>query len=86
MGADGDFGEGTHNIVMQFQASRGITPVDGAAGPETRSAMDMARGLAPPPLWVSHVAVSSGEWIGPVEPPPPPPVTARIGFTVGIPI
>lgn len=85
-GADGDFGEGTHNIIMQFQEARGITPVDGAAGPETRAAMDMARGLTPPPLWVSHVAVSDGAWIGPAELPPPPPVTARMGFTVGIPI
>lgn len=69
-GADGDFGQSTHNAVMEFQTDQGITPVDGAAGPETRAAMDMAGGLVPPPLWVSHLAVvDTADWIGPAEEP-----------------
>ncbi|MFE7462432.1 peptidoglycan-binding domain-containing protein [Nocardiopsis terrae] len=84
--ADGDFGEGTHNVVMQFQTDYGLSPVDGAAGPETRAAIDLARGLDPAPLWVSHLAVSDGEWIGPTEPDVEPPEVARWGFTVGMPI
>lgn len=71
-GADGDFGNATHNAVMAFQTSYGLTPVDGVPGPETRAAMDMALGLAPPPLWVSHLAISDGPWVGPADPPPEP--------------
>jgi peptidoglycan hydrolase-like protein with peptidoglycan-binding domain len=67
-GADGDFGSATRNAVMSFQTTRGLTPVDGEAGPETRAAMDLALGRIPPPLWVSHLAVGQGQWIGPAEP------------------
>lgn len=71
-GADGDFGNATHTAIQSFQSSRGLTPVDGVPGPETRAAMDMALGQAPPPLWLSHLAVADGEWIGPAELPPEP--------------
>lgn len=71
-GADGDFGELTHTRVMDFQTDYGLSPVDGAAGPETRAAMDLALGRIPSPLWISHLAVSDGDWIGPAEPPPEP--------------
>ncbi|MEE2040163.1 peptidoglycan-binding domain-containing protein [Nocardiopsis sp. CT-R113] len=73
-GADGDFGDATHRAVVSFQTSRGVTPADGVPGPETRAAIDLALGRVPPPLWLSHVAVADGAWIGPAEPLPPPPV------------
>lgn len=73
-GADGDFGNATHNAIVSFQGSRGVTPADGVPGPETRAAVDLALGRVPPPLWVSHVAVADGLWIGPAEPLPPLPV------------
>ncbi|WP_158070374.1 hypothetical protein [Nocardiopsis sp. CNR-923] len=30
--------------------------------------MDLALGRIPDPLWVSHLAVADGQWIGPAEP------------------
>lgn len=71
-GADGDFGNATLSAVQAFQTARGLTPVDGIPGPETRAAMDLALGRVPPPTWISHLAVSDGPWIGPAEPPPEP--------------
>lgn len=70
--ADGDFGNLTLAAVESFQSSRGLSPVDGIPGPETRAAMDLALGHVPPPLYLSHLAVSDGEWIGPAAPPPAP--------------
>lgn len=67
-GADGDFGNATLSAIQAFQTSRGITPVDGVPGPETRAAIDLALGRTPPPLYLSHVAVGTGPWIGPAEP------------------
>lgn len=84
--ADGDFGQLTHQRVMDFQSDHGLSPVDGAAGPETRAAMDMALGRTPPPLWVSHLAVSDGPWVGPAEEPLAPVSRVRAGFSVGLPI
>lgn len=72
-GADGDYGGETTAAVQAFQADYGL-PVDGVAGPETWSAIDLAlrlhRGQGyPPSLWVSHVAVADD---GPLGPAPPP--------------
>lgn len=71
-GPDGDFGNMTSFAVQDFQAARGLTPVDGVPGPETRAAMDLALGLAITPTWLSHLAVSDGDWVGPADPPPEP--------------
>ncbi|WP_435112013.1 peptidoglycan-binding domain-containing protein [Nocardiopsis synnemataformans] len=71
-GADGDFGNATLSAVQSFQSTRGLSPVDGVPGPETRAAMDLALGRVPAPMWVSHLAVATGEWIGPAAPPPVP--------------
>ena len=67
-GADGDFGDATFSAVQAFQTTRGVSPADGVPGPETRAAMDLALGRTPPPLYLSHVAVGTGPWIGPAEP------------------
>ncbi|WP_017585473.1 peptidoglycan-binding domain-containing protein [Nocardiopsis ganjiahuensis] len=83
-GADGDFGSGTQSAVMNQQSALGLALVDGEAGPETRAAMDLALNRIPDPLWVSHVAVAEGEWIGPAEAPPEPAPMARL--RVGLPI
>ena len=83
-GPDGDFGDATFFAVEDFQDDVGMSG-SGSAGPETRAAMDVSLGLEPPPLWVSHVALSDGDWIGPAELPEEPPETVR-GFTVGMPI
>ena len=71
-GADGDYGGETVNAVMAFQADYGLSPVDGYAGPETRSAVELAinrltdSSYYPPPLWLGEVAISdTGTWIGP---------------------
>lgn len=85
-GANGDFDERMHLLVHDVQRDLGVTPVDGSAGPETRSAVDLALGRVPDPLWLSHLAVSDGGWIGPAEAPPEPPEVTRWGFTVGMPI
>ncbi|MFE9642352.1 peptidoglycan-binding protein [Nocardiopsis alba] len=71
-GADGDFGNATLSAVQSFQTARGLSPVDGIPGPETRAAMDLALGRVPPPTWISHLAIADGPWIGPAEPPPEP--------------
>lgn len=71
-GANGDFDERMHHLVHDVQRDLGVTPVDGSAGPETRSAVDFALGRVPAPMWVSHLAVADGEWIGPAELPPEP--------------
>lgn len=70
-GADGQYGDLTFNAVQSFQQTRGLTPADGIAGPETRAAMDLALGRIPPDLWVSHLAVGDGQWIGPAATPLP---------------
>lgn len=72
-GADGDYGGETVAAVQAFQADYGLL-VDGVAGPETWSAINLAlrlhRGQGyPPSLWVSHVAVADD---GPLGPAPPP--------------
>jgi len=67
-GADGDFGNATRSAIIAFQGARGLAPVDGEPGPETRAAMDLALGRIPPPLWLSHLAIADGQWIGPAEP------------------
>mgnify|MGYP001160551906 FL=1 len=71
-GADGIFGDATYYAVLAFQQDYGITPQDGEAGNETLAAIDIARGRTYPSLYVSHVAVSDGSWIGPADPPPRP--------------
>jgi hypothetical protein len=83
-GADGDFGNLTLAAVQDFQTLRGLSPVDGIPGPETRAAMDLALGRIPPDLWVSHLAVGNGQWIGPAATPLPDdidtPRRLRAGF------
>jgi hypothetical protein len=71
-GADGIFGDATYYAVVDFQETHDLSPVDGEAGSETRAAIDYARGLTFPNLFVSHVAVSDTAWVGPAEAPPPP--------------
>jgi hypothetical protein len=83
-GADGDFGNATYTAVVSFQQTRGLSPADGIPGPETRAAMDLARGIVPPPLRLARLAVSTGEWIGPAAPPPAP--TAPRRLRLGLPI
>lgn len=85
-GADGDFGNATLSAVQSVQTQYGLTPVDGIPGPETRAAMDLALGRIPPPLWVSHLAVAAGPWIGPAEPvlTDEPEATGRL--RIGLPI
>ncbi|WP_158562835.1 hypothetical protein [Marinitenerispora sediminis] len=46
--------------------------------------MDYELGRRFSPLYVSHVAVSDGRWIGPELEPPAPPTPARL--TLGMPI
>ncbi|WP_160051421.1 peptidoglycan-binding protein [Nocardiopsis sp. FR26] len=83
-GADGDFGPATQQAVMDCQSDYGATPVDGEAGPETRATIDLALDRTPEPLYLSHLAVSDGEWIGPAEAPPEPVQAARL--VLGMPI
>lgn len=69
-GADGQYGPGTAAAVLAFQTAFGVTPLDGEIGPETAAAMDLrvaeVQGTAlPPPLWLSHVAVSDSGPLGP---------------------
>ncbi len=85
-GADGSFGNATYEAVKSLQAARGISPVDGIPGPETRAAMDLASGKRPPSMWFSHLALSNGPWIGPVSAPPPEPESAASSFIFGFPI
>ena len=42
-GADGDFGQGTHNAVVKFQRDHGLS-ADGIVGPDTMRAIDGAIG------------------------------------------
>lgn len=80
-GADGDYGNATMAAVEEFQTDYGLTPVDGVAGPETRAAIDLALERAVPPVYLSHLAVSDGAWIGPAQAPPAPdPIRLRVGF------
>ncbi|MFC9085367.1 peptidoglycan-binding domain-containing protein [Nocardiopsis dassonvillei] len=69
-GADDDYGSVTTAAVNDVQQTYGLVPVDGIAGPETRAAIDLALGRVPDPMWVSHLAVADGQWIGPAEPEP----------------
>ncbi|WP_431888727.1 peptidoglycan-binding domain-containing protein [Nocardiopsis alba] len=70
-GADGDYGQEATNAVIAFQQDHGYAVVDGIAGPETLSGIDLALRLEargqgyPPSLYVSHAAVSSSGPLGP---------------------
>lgn len=47
-GADGDFGGNTKNAVMAFQRNKGLEPVDGEVGNDTRAALKLALGETKP--------------------------------------
>ena len=69
-GADGWYGQGTYDAVVAFQQDYAYAVVDGEAGPEVLAGVDLAlarhRGQAgPPPLYVSHLAVSDSGPLGP---------------------
>ncbi|MGW5877789.1 peptidoglycan-binding domain-containing protein [Nocardiopsis terrae] len=84
--ADGDFGNATYEALRSFQRARGLTPVDGIPGPETRAAIDLALGRVPSALWYSHLALSDGPWVGPAALPPEPPPPQVSYLTLGMPI
>lgn len=72
-GADGDYGGEATAAVLAFQQDHGYAVVDGYAGPETLSGITLALRLQngegyPPPLWVSHLAVSDSGPLGPADP------------------
>lgn len=83
-GADGDYGQVTHEATEEFQTDFGLVPVDGVAGPETRAAADLELRGAPPASWLSHLAVSDDDWVGAASEPPPEPAAARL--VLGMPI
>lgn len=72
-GADGDFGGETVTATQNFQTERGLT-VDGVAGPETQSALDLVVALDadpndyPIPLWIAGLTITdTGAAIGPLD-------------------
>lgn len=72
-GADGDYGSETTEWVENFQSAHDLF-VDGEIGPETGAAMDLAQQVAngtaqPPPLQISHLAVSDTSSVGPAATP-----------------
>lgn len=72
-GADGDYGSETTEWVENFQTEHSLF-VDGEIGPETGAAMDLAQQVAngtaqPPPMQVSHLAVSDTSSVGPAAAP-----------------
>ncbi|MEV2279174.1 peptidoglycan-binding domain-containing protein [Nocardiopsis sp. NPDC049922] len=80
--ADGVYGDQLYNAIMAFQTDHGLT-ADGAAGNETRAAIDVVRGGAYPPLYMSHLAFADGTWIGP-EPAPIPPLPEPNPYPISI--
>ena len=48
-GADGDFGSGTKQAVMQFQKEHNVQPVDGEVGPDTWKVINKALAEKEPP-------------------------------------
>lgn len=72
-GADGDFGAETVGATEDFQTERGLV-VDGVAGPETQSALDLVVALDsdpndyPIPFWVGGLTITdTGAAIGPLD-------------------
>lgn len=45
---DGDFGQRTHDAVVEFQRKHGLSPVDGIAGPRTMKALRVGAGKPEP--------------------------------------
>jgi hypothetical protein len=73
-GADGDYGGETVSAVSGFQSEFGIT-VDGQAGPETQTALDLLVRLDadpddyPVPYWIGNLVVTdTADPIGPLDP------------------
>lgn len=73
-GADGDYGNETANATSAFQNDFDIT-VDGQAGPETQSALDLVVRLDadpndyPVPFWAGNLVVTdTDDPIGPLDP------------------
>src|SRR5688572_134526 len=62
-GADGKFGEATHDAVVAFQQSAGL-PADGAVGPVTARAL----GLTPPAAIVSLIPAVTVEMASKIVP------------------
>lgn len=69
---DGIYGEQLFNAIVEFQGDHGLV-ADGAAGSETRAAIDFVRGQRFEPVSYSLFAAGDGDWIGP-EPDPIPPL------------
>lgn len=72
-GADGDYGGETITATQDFQTERGLL-VDGVAGPETHSALDLVVALDsdpndyPIPLWIAGLTITdTGAAIGPLD-------------------
>lgn len=72
-GVDGAYGQGTADAVSEFQTDNGLA-VDGAAGAETRTAIELALALQsdpndyPDPVWVGNLAITdTADWIGPLD-------------------
>lgn len=83
-GADGDYGAEAAAATAELQTDYGLTPVDGIAGPETRSTVELAHtrltdtGYFPPPVWFGEVAVS--DTAAPIGPAGSPGGTAAAGM------
>lgn len=69
---DGVYGDQLFDAISEFQEDHDLSPVDGAAGNETRAAIDIVRGQTFAPIFISHLAFSDGDWIGPAPDPLPP--------------
>lgn len=73
-GADGDYGGETQSATQDFQTQFGLL-VDGVAGPETHSALDLVVALDadpndyPIPFWIGNMVVTdTGDPVGPLDP------------------
>lgn len=73
-GADGDYGQETQDWVFNFLQAHDMAGDGSTIGPEVGAAMDLAQQIAngtatPPPIYLSHLAVSDTSSIGPAETP-----------------